>query len=137
MIGNPKTTEAGELVRALSYGTGADLMPSIQRLADERLMHDRFLVFPTHYRKEWDYLLREGRCFAVGNRQVAVAAGFGAMQLLNPAGSGKLFLVREISGSASGGTDMTCRQNDAALATLIGAGAALDRVSSVASVAEF
>ncbi len=138
LIGNPKTTEAGELVRALSYGTGSDLMPSIQRLADERLMHERFLVFPTHYRKEWDYLLREGRCFGLGSRQVAVAAQFAGVQLFNPAASGKLFLVREVAGSSNGApTDMTCRQEDTAFPTLIGAGNALDRVSAVVSVAEF
>ncbi len=137
LIGNPKTTEAGELVRALSYGTGADLLPAIQRLADERLMHDRFLVFPTHYRKEWDYLLREGRCFGQGNRQPAVAAQFAAMQLFNPALSGKLILVREVAGSSSAATDMTCRQEDNVMPTLIGSGNALDRQQGILSVAEF
>lgn len=77
--------------------------------------------------ERWLSEIRAGRAF-IGNRvQVASAANFGHIQLLNPAGSAVTIIVRAIVLSLGAATRARMAYFDTALTTLVGTGANLLR----------
>ncbi len=85
--------------------------------------------------ERWLDEVRRGRAYA---RAVSLGASVGNLniaQLLNPAGSGRTLLARFLIGSTGAADQINLAIHNAALATLAGAGIALNSIAGV-SVAE-